>query len=307
MHREIIILHAPSPLGLKPPGEGRVPGVRYMPDALRSAGLHAALRAEFAGEVAPPAYVADRDPDLKIRNADAIAGYSVALAGAIETLLGRPRLPLVLGGDCSILLGAALALRRRGRFGFVYLDAHSDCQTPESSATGGVAGMPLAIATGRGPDLLTTLEGRRPYIADSDVVLVGCRDLFDIEGAEAKRVAGTGIQVYDLEKVRALGPERVAAETLDHLTSAGVDGIWVHLDVDVLNPAIMPAVDSPDPGGLSIGELSRLLTPLVTSQEVIGMQMTIYDPERDPAGHAAIVLVQVMREAMLGTPARPSP
>jgi arginase len=271
-----------------------------MPETLQRAGLHDVFRATFAGEVVPPPYIPDRDPELNVRNPDAIARYSIALADAIETLLEGPRFPLVLGGDCSILIGTALALGRRGRFGLVYLDAHSDCQTPESSETGGVAGMPLAIATGRGPDLLTRLEGRGPYIAESDVVLVGCRDHFDITGAEEKWVVGTEIRVRDLDEVRLLGPERVAASVLEHLAEAGVDGIWVHLDVDVLDPAIMPAVDSPDPGGLSADELTRLLAPLMQSMTVRGMQVTIYDPERDPDGRAAEVLLQVMKEAAYG-------
>lgn len=182
MTREIAILHAPSPLGLKPPGEGRVPGVRHMPEALRAAGLHASLAASLAGEVAPPPYVPDRDPELGVRNPHGVAAYSAELADAIGPLLDAPAFPLVLGGDCSILLGAALALHRRGRHGLLYLDAHSDCQTPAISQTGGIAGMPLAIATGRGPALLTGLAGDGPLVADADAVLLGCRDLFDVAG-----------------------------------------------------------------------------------------------------------------------------
>jgi arginase len=301
MPRDITILHAPSPLGLMPPAEGRVPGVRRMPEALRGAGLHAALGATFAGEVTPPPYVPDRDPELNVRNLRAVAAYSVELADAVGRLLDAPGLPLVLGGDCSIFLGAALALRRRGRFGVVYLDAHSDCQTPEISGTGGIAGMPLAIATGRGPGLLTGLEGRGPYVAEEDAVLVGCRDLFDVVGTREKRVEGTGIRVHDLEEVRRAGPERVAEGALERLAAAGVDGVWLHLDADVLDPAVMPAVDSPDPGGLSAEELVRLLAPLLASPRVVGMQMTIYDPERDPDGSAAAVLVDVVTEAVART------
>jgi arginase len=300
IHRSYRILHAPSPLGLKPPAVGRVPGVRLMPEALRRAGLHEALGASIAGEVEPPPYVADRDPAFGVRNAHSIARYSVALADAIEPMLDGIAFPLVLGGDCSILLGAALALRRRGRFGVVYIDGHSDCQTPESSATGGVAGMPLAIATGTGPSLLTELEGRGPYIAESDAVLVGCRDLFDVTGSLEKRVKGTRIRVHDLNEVRRLGPARVAEEALRPLVSSAVDGIWLHLDVDVLDPAIMPAVDSPDPGGLTVGELAGLLGPLLQAPLVKGMQVTIYDPERDTDGRAASVVVDVLKQAALG-------
>lgn len=289
-----MILHAPTPLGLKPPAPGRVPGVRHMPHALRAAGLHDALDARFAGEVSPGPYVADIDPELHVRNPHAIASYSVALADALGALLDADAFPLVLGGDCSITIGTALALRRRGRFGVVYIDAHSDCQTPTTSRTGGVAGMPLAIATGRGPELLTDLEGRGPYIAEGDAMLVGVSDLFDVVGDTEKRVAETGIRVHDLEAVRATGALAVAQSTLAHLAHAGVDGVWIHVDADVLDRTIMPAVDSPEPEGLSAAELSDVLASLLGDPLVVGLQATIYDPERDPDGGAGRAFANIL-------------
>lgn len=298
MPMPVVVLHTPSPLGLKPPRDGAVPGVRRMPEALRRAGLHDALGASVAGEVLPPPYVPDRDPASRVRNLEAIARYSGEVAGALDPLLDGPALPLVLGGDCSIFIGIALALGRRGRFGVVYVDAHSDCQTPESSETGGIAGMPLAIATGRGPARLTRLAGERPSVAESDAILLGVRDLFDVVSAPEPHVEHTRIRVHDLESVRRHGPEASAAAALDALVRAGVDGVWVHVDADVLDPEIMPAVDSPDPGGLNADELGALLRPLVASRALIGMNLTIYDPERDRDGTAAGVLVDVMARAL---------
>jgi arginase len=296
--REFNILHAPSPLGLKPPADGRIPGVRHMPEALRRAGLHEALGSTTYGTVQPPEYVPDLDPELRVRNPDAIAAYSVELADAVEPLLNQPAFLLVLGGDCSIFIGTALAMRRAGRFGVIYIDGHSDCQSPEVSQTGGVAGMPLAIATGRGVRMLSDLEGRRPYLADEDVVVLGLRDLFDVIGTGDKTIAGTQIRVRDLGDIRSSTPERVATDALVSLTSRRVDGVWVHLDVDVLDPQIMPAVDSPDPGGLFADELTALLRPLLAAPVVRGMQITIYDPERDPDGKAAQVLVDTLGRSL---------
>ena len=299
MRRPIRILHAPSPLGLEPPADGRVPGVRFMPEALRAAGLHDALGAEFAGAVAPPAYSADRDPENGLRNRQAVASYAEDLADAVSPMLDVAGFPLILGGDCSIMIGVATALRRHGRYGLVYIDGHSDCQTPEISRTGGLAGMPLAFVTGHLPGLVD-LEDAPPFVDDADAVLVGCRDLFDIEGDEERHVVNTGIRVRDLGEMRRMGPSIVARDVVGQLTAAGVDGLWVHLDVDVLDPAIMPAVDSPDPGGLTAAELVDLLRPLAQSSMLAGMHVTIYDPERDEDGRAAAMLVRVLFDSLDG-------
>jgi arginase len=295
--REIAILHAPSPLGLMPPAEGRIPGVRFMPDALERAGLHQVLGAAGAGTVEPPDYNPARDPGPGVRNLREIAEYSVRLADAIDGALAVGRFLLVLGGDCSILLGATLALRRRVRFGVVYADAHSDCQTPEISNTGGVAGMPLAIATGRTVELLANLEGLKPYVREEDAVLVGCRDLFDIDMTGTPHVQGTGIRVHDLDDVRRCGPAQLGSSLAREMEASSVDGFWVHVDADVLDERIMPAVDSPEPDGLSADELTALLAPLLASPRAVGMQVTIYDPERDTDGRAARVLVQSLAAA----------
>jgi arginase len=268
-----------------------------MPEALKKAGLHGALAAVFAGEVLPPAYVPDIDSDLGVRNPHAIAQYSLDLATQTERLLDLPGFPVILGGDCSILIGTALGLRRRGRYGLIYIDAHPDYLTPETSQTGGVAGMPLAVVTGRGLDLLTRIEGRSPYILESDVVVVGCRDPFQVTGTTEKWVQDSRIRVRDLEEVRRREPQMLAEELLIQMTNRQVDGVWIHLDVDVLHESLMPAVDSPEPGGLLQRELTDLLAPLIASPVVCGLQVTIYDPERDPDGIAAHVLVGVLHEA----------
>lgn len=265
---------------------------------LRELGLHDALNATFAGEVAPPPYVPDRDRALRVRNAAGIARYSRELADALRPLLAGDRFPLVLGGDCSIALGVGHALSQAGRFGLIYIDAHSDCQTPAISETGGVAGMPLAMLTGHTINLLDPSFTPRAFFADHDVVLAGCRDLFDIEVANGmQRVRNTDIRVRDLGEIRRAGAADIAAAMLDDLSARGVERSWIHLDVDVLNPEIMPAVDSPDPGGLYESELLDLLRPLLASGRVAGMHVTIYDPDRDPDGSAGRLLVRLLTEA----------
>lgn len=295
---EVVILHAPSPLGLKPPSAGQIPGVRKAPAALRSLGLHAGIGARVAGEVEPPPYDFNRDPTTRLRNAAGVAKYSKSLSEAVAPLLSETSFPLVLGGDCSIALGVADALSKSGRhMGLLYIDAHSDCQTPEISQTGGIAGMPLAMITGAIPSVVAPSQLPSRQLSASDVILLGVRDLFDVEAAaDGKRVVNNGIRVRDLDEIRRLGASTAASKALADLSSA--DATWVHLDADVLAPEIMPAVDSPDPGGLTEVELGELLRTLLSSPNVMGMHVTIYDPERDPNGSAGRLLVRVLTSAL---------
>lgn len=295
---DLAILHAPSPLGLKPPRPGRIPGTRHSPRALREAGLHEMLDAEFAGEVTPPPYDPELDPGLGVRNARAIASYSVRLADRIGALLDADRFPLVLGGDCSILLGGMLALRRRGRFGLVFIDAHPDMLTPETSSTGGAAGMDLAIATGRGPEVLVDLEGRNPLVADEDAVVIGCRGGETAEASEPKRLPGSSIRAWSRDALRGRGVDEVVAGTLEHFARVGVEGFWIHLDADVLDPELMPAVDSPEPDGLNYAEVVALLRGFVRSPLAAGTEVTIFDPDLDPTGELARAFALVLAEGV---------
>jgi arginase len=137
----IALLDAPSNLGLMPPNPGQEPGVRRLPDALRACRLLEKLGVVDGGRILAPAYQPEIDPHTGVRNASAIASYSRALAAALEPILEQGDFPLVLGGDCSILLGSALALSHQGRFGLCFVDGHQDLLTPVTSSTGGAAGL----------------------------------------------------------------------------------------------------------------------------------------------------------------------
>jgi arginase len=287
MRTPLSVLDAPSNLGLRPPREGQEPGVRRMAAALRATDLLARLGAEDAGEVPPPRYSPDLDPVVRIRNASAIRDYSRALAGRLGALLDAGRFPLVLGGDCSILLGTMLALRKRGRYGLVYVDGHTDFATPETSPSGGAAGMDLALVAGQGPDALADLEGFGPLVREEDIVLLGHRDMDHPDRYGARVIFGTAIRRHDLGAVRRAGMALIAAAALATLRARNLDGFWIHVDVDVLDSTLMPAVDSPQPDGLSYEELHQLLAPLLMSDLATGIQFTIFDPDLDPEGRYA--------------------
>ena len=294
--RPLAVLDAPSNLGLEPPRAGREPGTLHGPAALRAHGLLSALGAEDAGAVAAPRYDPARAPDSGVRNVVTLADYAQQLGARVRALLDAGRFTLVLGGDCSILLGTMLGANtvagrgaRANRMtptGLVFIDGHYDLQTPATTASGGAAGMDLALMLGLGPASLTEPLGRAGAIlTPRDVALIGPRDEWAYY-ARDPHVAGlhTDLAPVPLGSIRARGPLGVATDALDRL--AHCDSLWVHLDVDVLDPTLMPAVDSPDPGGLTYAELSALVVPLLSSGRVVGMDVTIYDPERDADGEA---------------------
>ncbi|MEO8262752.1 MAG: arginase family protein [Pseudolysinimonas sp.] len=257
----ITVLDAPSNLGLRPGRGGRISGVDRAPAAVRAAGLLQRIAVQDAGAVtAPPYDISGWEPGAPF-NAAAIGAFTIELADRIESL-DADKL-LLLGGDCSILLGPLLALRRRTRPGLVFIDAHSDFRHENVDAA---AGEELAIATGRGGHFLTDLEGRGPLLADDQVAMIGLRETDDVPFAQVT----------------------TARDALDHLTA---DDIWVHLDVDVLDPSYMPAVDSPEPGGLSPDQLVDILRPLLRDDRVRGIDVCIYDPALDSAGLPGATLV----------------
>ncbi|EEP71382.1 arginase/agmatinase/formiminoglutamase [Micromonospora sp. ATCC 39149] len=293
--RRIAVLDAPSNLGLRPPTPTAVPGCAKAPGALRDQGLLARLRARDAGCLTPPRYdPGDWRPGDGVCHASEIAAYSAALADRIGAIIDRGEFPLVLGGDCSILLGSALAMHRLGeavggRIGLVFVDGHSDFRHPgNASYVGAAAGEDLALVTGRGQADLAAIEGRRPYFRDIDVVVLGIRaqDEYRLD------LQAAGITTRPVPALRAEGAARTAQWAHEELADCA--GYWVHVDVDVLDPAVMPAVDAPDPGGIAFAELEILLAGLVDTPHCLGVELTVFDPDYDSDGAYAAEIVNTV-------------
>jgi arginase len=294
MKMRLAVVEAPSILGL------RSTGVDTLPDTLLRTGLLDRLQARHAGRVVPEhSREAERDPVTLTLNANSIASYSRALADAVGAVLDRGEFPVVLGGDCSILLGDLLALKRRGRFGLLFIDGHADFYNPEANPNGEAASMDLAFATGRGPDVVTNIEGRRPLVRDEDVVAFGWRDAEEQAEYGSQPLPPT-VRSLDLPRVRTHGIEATAREAVAHLTrDDGPDGgFWIHVDADVLDDAIMPAVDYRLPGGLSWAELTTAIRTAVASERAVGLEVTIYNPALDPDGAGARGLARVIGDAL---------
>ena len=201
----------------------------------------------------------------------------------------KKNFPIILGGDCSILIGVLLGFRKIGRYGLFFIDGHSDFYQPRASTTGEVADMELSVVSGRGADILSDIEGLKPLVLDDDIVVFGYRDVEQSMSYGSNNVRNTSMQVLDLSDVRNLGIKKAGSLAISNfLTSEDLSGFWIHLDADVLDDKIMPAVDYRlGNGGLEFSELSYLLKILISSQKAIGVTITIYNPNLDPSGSIA--------------------
>src|SRR5262249_8978587 len=208
-------------------------------------------------------------------------------------------------GDCSILVAAGLSLRRApGRYGLVHLDGHTDFRNPgNSDQCASLAGEVLAAAMGRHWPAVADIDGLAPYFSPADTAHAGCRD-DDAELQETGALRGAAIPA---SRIRRQGVERTARRILDVTARADLDGHWIHLDVDILDPGVMPAVDSPDPGGLDPAELTGLLAAL--APRAIGAQVTVFDPDLDPDGSHARLLTGILVAGLapLSRDRRPAP
>ncbi|MHC1754155.1 MAG: arginase family protein [Methanosarcina sp.] len=281
------IIDAPSILGLKPTG------AETLPEALTKAGLIQDLHAEYAGRVDTPPYESKRDKSTLLLNPNSIKEFSLRLAEKVADVRRKEQFPVVLGGDCSILIGCMLALRRSGKYGLFFIDGHADFYQPEAEPNGEVASMELAIVSGRGPDILTDIDGLKPLVQDEDIIAFGYRDTEEQKEYASQDIRETSINAFSLEQVRALGSVTAAQKAIERLQKSQLNGFWIHLDADVLDNAIMPAVDYPLPGGgLQWDELSALLRALMASGQAEGITITIFNPTLDPDGSIASKFTQ---------------
>lgn len=299
MNRRVTVLGAPSSIGIRPYDDGGMRCLDQAPGVLRQEGLVERLGARDMGDVVAPRYRDFERPQGRPRNEAEVAEYSRALAAQVAAAAAADAFVLVLGGDCSIVLGCLLGLRHAtgARIGLAYVDAHADFATPQESWTGSAASMCLAQAIGRGDTPLARLADE-PLVRAGDVVLLGRSD--ENEDGRYGESALRALPVLDLprEEVRELGAARSAAAALERLAHPGVDGYWIHVDADVIDPQVVPAVDSPEAGGFSLEELESLLKPLVDHPGAIGLELTIYDPALDPDRTSAARLVALLERIM---------
>ena len=279
--KKVVYVTAPSNLGLKRMdyADKDGPGARKMPEVFEQFLFKERLNISEHINIQPPAYTGKVDSETGIRNLPELIDYSKHYAGVIKQIISGNQFPIVIGGDCSILIGSMLALKQLGTYGLAHIDGHTDYAIAKiSSSTGGGAGMDLAIVTGIGADAITNIDNLKPYVEENNTAQFANRCYDETFNGN---FYNTDIFRADLPDLRAKGIEKTASEFIERLRKNKVDGLWLHVDADVLEEEIMPAVDSPQEDGLSYKELKTLLKTLLKSGLVSGFQLTIYDPDLD--------------------------
>lgn len=277
-------------------GAGRR-GVDMGPSALRLARLAPALAAlghtlSDHGNIAVPVAEATRTLG-GLHYADAIAS---ACAEAYRTLSELPdgAIPVILGGDHSVSMGAVAGASRGRRTGLLWIDAHADLNTPTTSPSGNIHGMPVAALLGDGDDRLTGVWGGGGVISPEDVVYVGLRS---IDPGERERIGELGIRTYTMTEIDRRGMAEVASEAILHLSHR--DRLHVSFDADALDPDLAPGVGTPVKGGLSYREAHLLMEMLSGSGRVTSLDLVEVNPILDVRNRTADIMVE-MAASLLG-------
>jgi arginase len=275
-------------------------GVDMGPSALRVAGLQARLKqlghqVEDIGNI--PVKQAEEMPvgEKRAKYMAEIAETCKDLAEIVQKSLEEDFVPLVLGGDHSIAAGAVSGVasyfrKEKKQIGYIWLDAHGDMNTPESSPSGNVHGMPLAAVMGYGAPELVDLLGFKPKVEPQNIVLVGVRDL-DLQ--ERRLVKKSGVRVFTMRDIDERGMREVMADALKYATD-DTDGISVSLDMDFVDPSDAPGVGTPVRGGVTYREAHLAMEMIADSDAMASMEVVEINPVIDEHNRTALLGVELI-------------
>lgn len=270
-------------IGVPSDCSGRFVGCQLMPAALRAAGLTDALGARDLGNLQVAIADPRRDPSTGVIGLRDLLNQSQIVRDHTQPLLADGHRPLIIGGDCTLLIGVAAAVNRiHPDAGLLFLDGHLDCYDGETSVTGEGADMELAVLLGVGEQPLLDFGERTPAFPHGRVVVLGPFDEADAaaDGAPDPRTFAPDTTIVTCDELLAdpAGHARDALATLHHRAS----GFWLHLDLDVLSSDVMAAVDYPDPRGLDYTQLTDILTIAFASPHLLGASVVILNPNQAP-------------------------
>lgn len=294
MPQKIRIIGVPMDLGASRRG------VDMGPSTLRVAGLQARLK-QLGHQVEDIGNIVVKQPEEQhygVKNAkylDEISDTCKGLAEITKKALDEDFLPLVLGGDHSIAVGTAGGVaahfqKQSKRIGLIWLDAHGDMNTPESSPSGNVHGMPLASIMGYGPPELTELGGVKPMVEPRSVALVGVRDL---DSKERRLVKDSGVHVFTMRDIDERGMREVMMEAL-RFTTDDVAGVAVSLDMDFVDPSDAPGVGTPVRGGVTYREAHLALEMIADSRSMVSFEVVEINPVIDLHNTTATLGVELV-------------
>jgi arginase len=283
-------------------GSGRR-GVDMGPSAIRIAGLNARLMELGHKVVDQGDLVIKNMEELPVRDEHArylpeIARAAGILAKKVDRIMRLGHFPLVLGGDHSIAVGtisgvAGFARKQASRVGLLWVDAHGDINTPESSPSGNIHGMPLAALLGYGPEALTDVADHGPKLDPANVALVGIRSL---DAGEKKLLKETGVQVHTMSEIDRHGVHRVMEKALARITD-GTEYVHVSFDLDAIDPTVAPGVGTPVKGGLDYREAHLIMEVIADAGIMTSLEMVEVNPILDQGNASAALAVELVQSA----------
>ncbi|TCI26357.1 arginase [Exiguobacterium sp. SH3S2] len=258
-------------------GQGKH-GVDQGPTKLRTLGIEALLpkgTLQQTIRVLPESEIQVNEEHLK--RVDGVLYTVNELADVVAADVRANRFPLIVGGDHSMAIGTLAGLAKTGPYGVIWVDAHADLNTGETSPSGNIHGMPLAAAMGLGDIRLTEVGGREPKLAPEHLVYIALRDIDEGEMREIKRL---GIKVVTVEEVRTRGVETIMAETIEYLRNR-VDRFYLSFDMDSLDAQLVPGTGTPVDGGLTAEEGKAILAEAMKADELIAIELVELNPALD--------------------------
>jgi arginase len=291
--RKIIdIIGVPSDFG------ANIEGALMGPAALRTAGLHEKLQSigrktQESGDIPVPNRY--NLPTEKVENnyVSIVQEICQDLKTASLKALAAQNIPLVLGGDHSIVIGSLAAtctFYKKDRIGLLWVDTHADINTPQSSHTGNIHGMPISVLLGKGHAELTQLFDKQTTIQPENIVLLGLRDIDSEEKGILKK---SGITFYTMRDIDEKGIRKIVKEICKHQFK-DIEGLHLSFDIDVMNPPQIPGVSTPVPGGLTLREAHLLLEMLYETQNIIAADFVELNPFKDIQGQSAAMAVDLI-------------
>ncbi|HUL43137.1 MAG TPA: arginase [Bacteroidota bacterium] len=281
-------------------GSGRR-GVDMGPSAIRIAGVHERLRdlgyrVVDEGDLTIRTQEEQRVKDPRAKYLPEIARVVKILQTKVLKAMRKNQFPLVLGGDHSIAIGtisgiASFARQRKGKVGVLWIDAHGDFNTPESSPSGNIHGMPLAVCCGIGPRSLRAVGGNFRKVDPENVVIIGLRN---VDRKEREHLIDLGVNVFTMEEIDKFGVHRVMKKALQKFEDT-VDYLHVSFDLDSVDPVYAPGVGTPVKGGLDYREAHLIMEMLAESKRVTSLELVEVNPildNRNQSAEFAVELVQ---------------
>ena len=272
-------------------------GVDMGPSAIRYAGVVERLEeightVTDEGNIQIAAAEKSASPDTNLKNLKEVTDASTALANKINGVMEDGQFPLILGGDHSIAIGTLAGLGDRyENLGVIWYDAHSDINTGETSPSGNIHGMPLAVSIGLGHEKLVNIRGFAPKIKPENVVIIGARS---IDPGEREIIKQQGIKVFTMHDIDKLGMTEVMNKAMWYLKDREVDGLHLSLDLDGIDPIYTPGVGTPVPGGISYRESHLAMEMLFSSEMITSAEFVEVNPILDEKNKTADVAVALI-------------